>query len=88
MQMGLAIPLWSRREADNRLSRLARGPKLKSYAGQSVNPLSPKDHYSGRTAPLTSKLCILYIYLTTIGTEYFKHGIHSPFFLFKMQFVS
>jgi len=44
------------------------------------NPLTPNDHYSGRTAPLTSKLCILYIYSTNIGTEYFKHGIHSPFF--------
>jgi hypothetical protein len=29
---------------------------------------------------------ILYIYSTNIGTEYFKHGIYSPFFfLFKMQ---
>ena len=52
------------------------------------NPLTPNDHYSGRTAPLTSKRCILYIYLTNTGTEYFKHGIYSPFFLFKMQFVS
>ena len=32
------------------------------------------------TAPLTSKRCILYIYSTIIGTEYFKHGIYSPFF--------
>ena len=24
---------------------------------------------------------ILYIYSTNIGTEYFKHGIYSPFFL-------
>ena len=32
------------------------------------------------TAPLTSKCCILYIYATNIGTEYFKHGIYSPFF--------
>ena len=42
--------------------------------------LTPKDHYSGRTAPLTSKRCILYIYSTNIGTEYFKHGMYSPFF--------
>jgi len=41
--------------------------------------LTPIDHYSGRTAPLTSKRCILYIYSTNIGTEYFKHGIYSPF---------
>ena len=26
----------------------------------------------GRTAPLTSKLCILYIYSTNVGTEYFN----------------
>ena len=55
----------------------------------SVNPLKPNDPYMGRTAPLTSKRGILYIYSTNIGTEYFKHGIYSPFFfLFKMQFVS
>ena len=52
------------------------------------NPLTPNDPYMGRTAPLTSKRCILYIYSTNIGTEYFKHALHSPFFLFKMQFVS
>ena len=40
----------------------------------------------GRTAPLTSKRFILYIYSTNIGTEYFKHALYSPFFLFKMQF--
>jgi len=45
-----------------------------------LNPLTPNDDYSGRTAPLTSKRCILYIYSTNIGTEYFKHGIYSPFF--------
>jgi hypothetical protein len=44
------------------------------------NPLTPNDHYSDRTAPLTSKRCILYVYLTHIGTEYFKHGIYSSFF--------
>ena len=44
------------------------------------NPLTPNDPYSGRTAPLTSKRSILYIYSTNIGTEYFKHGIHSLFF--------
>ena len=45
-----------------------------------LNPLTPNYHYSGRTAPLTSKRCILYIYSTNIGTEYFKHGIYSPCF--------
>jgi len=48
-----------------------------------MNPLTPNDHYSGRTAPLTSKRFILYIYSTNIGTEYFKHGIYSSFFPLK-----
>ena len=52
------------------------------------NPLTPNDLYISRTAPLTSKRCILYIYSTNVGTEYFKHALYSPFFLFKMQFVS
>ena len=47
---------------------------------QVLNLLKPNDHYSGRTAPLTSKRCILYIYSTNIGTEYFKNGIYSPIF--------
>ena len=45
-----------------------------------INPLTRNNPYSGRTAPLTSKCCILYIYSTNTGTEYFKHGIYSPFF--------
>ena len=36
--------------------------------------------YICRTAPLTSRRCILYIYSTNIRTEYFKHAAHSPFF--------
>ena len=40
-----------------------------------VNRLTPNDPYMGRTAPLTSKRCILYIYSTNIGTEYFKHAL-------------
>ena len=31
-----------------------------------------------RTANLQN--CILYIYSTNIGTEYFKHGVYSPLF--------
>ena len=38
----------------------------------------------GRTAALTSGHCILYIYSTNMGTEYFKHAAHSPFF-FSLQ---
>jgi hypothetical protein len=39
-----------------------------------INPLTPNGHYSGRTAPLTSKRCILNIYSTNIRTEYFKRA--------------
>ena len=45
--------------------------------------LTPNDAYMGRTAPLTSKRCILYTYSTNIGTEYFKHALYSPFFSSK-----
>ena len=45
-----------------------------------INRLKPKDPCMGRTAPLTSKRYILYIYSTNIGTEYFKHTLYSPFF--------
>ena len=44
------------------------------------NRLTPNDPYMGRTAPLTSERCTLYIYSTNIGTEYFKHALYSPFF--------
>ena len=37
-----------------------------------MNTLTPNDHYSGRTAPLTSKRCILHIYSTNTGTEFFN----------------
>jgi hypothetical protein len=47
---------------------------------QNFNPVTPNDPYGGRTAPLTSKRYILYIYSTNIGTEYFNYGIYSPFF--------
>jgi len=56
-------------------------PKL--FAAEAVevfNPLTPNDDYGGRTVPLTSKCCILYIYSTNTGTEYFKHDIYSLFF--------
>jgi len=39
-----------------------------------VNPLTPNDHYKGRTAQLTYRRCISYIYSTNIRTEYFKHA--------------
>jgi hypothetical protein len=39
-----------------------------------VNPLKPKDLKKRRTAQLTSRCCIFYIYSTNIRTEYFKHA--------------
>ena len=48
-----------------------------------LNPLTPNDLYISRTAPLTSKRCILYIYSTNICTEYFKQALYSPFFFLQ-----
>ena len=42
--------------------------------GTCINHLTPNGHYMGRTAQLTSRCCILYIYSTNIRTEYFKHA--------------
>jgi hypothetical protein len=47
-----------------------------------LNHLTPNGHFSGRTAPLTYRHSILYIYSTNVRTEYFKHAAHSPFFFF------
>jgi hypothetical protein len=44
-----------------------------------INRLTPSDLYMSRTATLTSKRWILYIYSTNVGTEYFKHALYSPF---------
>jgi len=52
---------------------------LRAYDYTFINPLTPNVHYSGRTASLTSKGFILYIYSTNIGTEYFKNEIYSSF---------
>ena len=41
---------------------------------RSINHLTPNGHYMGRTAQLTSRCCILYIYSTNIRTEYFKYA--------------
>ena len=45
-----------------------------------LNRLTPNDPYMGRTAPLTSKRSILYIYSTNKSTEYFKNALYSPSF--------
>ena len=58
----------------------------KYLCSKDINPLTPNDPYRGRTAPLTSKFAFFYIYSTNIGTEYFKHGIYSPFFPIQNAF--
>jgi len=63
---------WS---ANNKSGKMRKGMYVAYF-----NPLTPNDPYSGRTATLTSKRCILYIYSTNIGTEYFEHGIYSQSF--------
>ena len=47
------------------------------------NPLTPNDHYKGRTALLTSNHCILYIYSTNIGTEFLNMVYTLRFFSSK-----
>jgi len=38
------------------------------------NSLKPKGLKKRRTAQLTSRCCVFYIYSTNIRTEYFKHA--------------
>ena len=57
--------------------------RLENIRRGDMNRLTPNDPYMGRTAPLTSKRCILYIYSTNIGTEYFKHAYTLFFFSSK-----
>jgi len=81
---------------ENRVLRRIFGPKRDEVTGEwrklhneELNPLKLNDLKRRRTAQLTSRRCILYIYSTNICTEYFKHAAHSPFFfLFKMPFIS
>jgi len=52
------------------------------------NVLTPNDHYSGRTAPLTSKVAF-YIFIQEIYVLNILNMVYTVrFFLFKMQFVS
>jgi len=46
-----------------------------------LNPLTSNDHYSARTAPLTSKVFILYIYATNTGTGFLN-------MIYTLRFVS
>ena len=55
-------------------------PHCFSNTPSCANRLKFNNPYMARTAPLTSKRCILYIYSTNTGTKYFKHALYSPFF--------
>jgi len=53
-----------------------------------INPLTPNDPYSGRTAPLTSKVAFC-IFIQQIYVLNILNMVYTfRFFLFKMQFVS
>jgi len=53
-----------------------------------INPLTPNDHYSGRTIPLPSKVAF-YIFIQQIQVLNILNMVYTlSFFLFKMQFVS
>ena len=71
---------WSQPKISSRKKKFDDSARYRHHFDKHINPLTPNDPYKGRTAPLTSKRCILYIYSTNIGTEYFKHGIYSPLF--------
>ena len=79
---------WSSRSEEIILSSVAMKLQDKSlslnskkYLGfKPINHLTPNDHFSGRTAPLTSRCCNFFIYSTNIRTEYFKHAAYSLFF--------
>jgi len=51
-----------------------RTTDILSPSGLVVNHLTPNGHSMGRSAQLTYRRCILYIYSTNISTEYFKHA--------------
>ena len=70
------LALTSRTSADSEVTCYMSFPFPNKY----INSLTPNDPYMGRTAPLTSKRCVLCIYSTNIGTEYFKLALYSPFF--------
>jgi len=76
--------------ASQEIPRISRNPKIHLRHSQaSATCLYPGPAQSSPHAhiPLNSKLWILYIYSTNIGTEYFKHGIYSSF-LFLTQYCA
>ena len=53
-----------------------------------INHLTPNDHFSGRTAPLTSRCCII-LFIQQRYVLNILNMLHTLcFFLFKMPFIS
>jgi len=53
-----------------------------------INQLTPNDHFSGRTAPLTFRCCI-FLLIQQIYVLNILNMLHTLcFFLFKMPFIS
>jgi hypothetical protein len=58
------------------------------YLHQNINHLTPNGHFSGRTAPLTSRRCI-FLFIQQIYVLNILNMLHTlRFFLFKMSFIS
>ena len=52
---------------------------------QRINPLKPNDPYSGRTAPLTYKRCILYIFIQQIWVLNIFNMVYTLRFFLSLQ---
>jgi len=62
-----AIPITEYSDKENK--SITKQRSRITHIKTEVNLLTPNDNYSGRTTPLTSKCCSLYIYSTNISTE-------------------
>jgi hypothetical protein len=72
----------------NLLTPAGIDPATIRIVAQHLKRLTPDDHYSGRTAPLTSKFSF-YIFIQQISVLNILNTVYTlRFFLFKMQFVS
>ena len=79
-----SVHLWSPNNYYiNGVSKFVGAAVIYSSLHTSPSPYDtlPVARLVSRTANLQS--CILHIYSTNIGTEYFKHGVYSVFFFFS-----